>query len=86
MAKGIQARGGIGRIISMIGEVAFSMYQDQPLRRPTGIAMIAAKPNPQNTLNRLAETCWLIKKPEKSLSFWVNIEINVVKTRCGLGR
>jgi hypothetical protein len=57
MAKGIHARGGIGRIISTIGEVAFSMYQDQPLRRPMGIAMIAAKPNPLRTLIILAEMC-----------------------------
>jgi hypothetical protein len=49
IARGIQAKGGTGRMISINGVIASRRDFDQPVIIPRGIANIAARRNPMNT-------------------------------------
>jgi hypothetical protein len=54
MAIGIQARGGLGLIISINGVKIILQFFDQPIRIPRGMPIKAALTNPQNTRKRLS--------------------------------
>jgi hypothetical protein len=49
IARGIQAKGGTGRMTSINGVIASRRGPDQPIIIPRGIASIAATKNPMNT-------------------------------------
>jgi len=53
MAKGIHARGGIGRITSMIGSTALSKVLNHPIMIPKGIPTAMATPIPMAKKLRL---------------------------------
>ena len=46
MVSGIQATGGIGRIISKIGRASPSASTNQPISRPSGMPTASARRNP----------------------------------------
>ena len=55
MERGIQARGGMGRIVSMTGVSIYLKIGNHPTTMPNGTAITKAKTKPEQTRRRLSK-------------------------------